>query len=113
MPLEEARQRVRHSLNGVQEDRYINFLTPLRVRAQEAITSVADISGGWATYLESPEQAAGMYERIFTDINQRYIIGYYPTNEARDGRLRKVQVELRNHPEYVVQGRRSYCLMPR
>ena len=97
---------------GDQEDQYINTITPVRVRAQEAITSVADISGGWAAYLESPERSDELYERILADINQRYVIGYYPTNEARDGQLRKVQVEAPGHPEYVVHGRRSYYLMP-
>jgi len=111
-PLEDARLRVRRSMVGEQEDRYINTITPIRVRAQEAITSVADISGGWAAYLESPERSDELYERILADINQRYVIGYYPTNEARDGRLRKVQVEVRGHPEYVVHGRRSYYLTP-
>jgi Ca-activated chloride channel homolog len=112
VPIEEARTRVRRSMVGDQEDRYINTITPIRARAQEAITSVADISGGWAAYLESPERANELYERILADINHRYVIGYYPTNEARDGRLRKVQVEVRGHPEYVVHGRRSYYLTP-
>jgi len=111
-PLEEARLRVRRSMVGGQEDQYINTITPVRVRAQEAITSVADMSGGWAAYLESPERSDELYERILADINQRYVIGYYPTNEARDGRLRKVQVDVRGHPEYVVHGRRSYYLTP-
>jgi Ca-activated chloride channel family protein len=111
-PLEEARLRVRRSMVGGQEDQYINTITPIRVRAQEAITSVADISGGWAAYLESPERSDELYERILADINQRYVIGYYPTNEARDGRLRRVQVDVRGHPEYVVHGRRSYYLRP-
>jgi len=113
VPIEEARLRVRRSMIGDQEDRYINTITPARARGQEAITSVADISGGWAAYLESPEQSDELYERILADIDHRYVIGYYPTNEARDGRLRKVQVEVRGHPEYVVHGRRSYYLTPR
>jgi VWFA-related protein len=112
-PIEEARLRVRRSMVGDQEDQYINTITPARVRGQAAITSVADISGGWAAYLESPERSDELYERILADINQRYVIGYYPTNEAHDGRLRKVQVEARGHPEYVVHGRRSYYLTPR
>src|SRR5262245_45175061 len=113
VPIEEARLRVRRSMIGDQEDRYINPITPARSRGQEAITSVADISGGWAAYLESPEQSDELYERILADIDHRYVIGYYPTNEARDGRLRKVQVEVRGHPEYVVHGRRSYYITPR
>jgi VWFA-related protein len=112
VPIEEARLRVRRSMNGDQEDRYINTITPARARGQEAITSVADLSGGWAAYLESPEQSDELYERILADIDHRYVIGYYPTNEARDGRLRKVQVEVRGHSEYVVHGRRSYYLTP-
>ena len=112
VPIEEARLRVRRSMIGDQEDQYIKTITPARARGQVAITSVADISGGWAAYLESPERSAEPYERILADINQRYVIGYYPTNEARDGRLRKVQVEARGHPEYVVHGRRSYYLTP-
>lgn len=112
VPLEEARLRVGRSMNSTQEDRYINSITPIRVRGQESITSVADISGGWATWLESSERADELYERILADINQRYIIGYYPTNEERDGRLRNVRVEVRGHPEYVVHGRRSYYLRP-
>jgi VWFA-related protein len=112
VPIEEARLRVRRSMIGDQEDQYIKTITPARARGQMAITSVADISGGWAAYLESPEQADELYERILADINHRYVIGYYPTNEARDGRLRNVQVEVRGHPEYVVHGRRSYYLTP-
>jgi Ca-activated chloride channel family protein len=113
VPIEEARLRVRRSMTGDQEDQYIKTITPARARGQEAITSVADISGGWAAYLESPERADELYERILADINQRYVIGYYPTNEARNGRLRKVQVDVRGHPEYAVHGRRSYYLTPR
>lgn len=75
---------------------------------QTALASVAKLTGGWPEFLEQPEQARAIYTRILTDINRRYIIGYYPTNEARDGKLRKIQVEVRGHPEYVVWGRKSY-----
>jgi hypothetical protein len=46
------------------------------------------------------------------DINHRYILSYYPTNKIRDGNLRKVRIEVRDHPDYVVQGRTSYYAMP-
>ncbi|HMV81665.1 MAG TPA: VWA domain-containing protein [Blastocatellia bacterium] len=75
---------------------------------QSALAGVAKLTGGWPEFLETPEQAAAIYSRILSDINRRYIIGYYPTNAARDGKLRKVHFEVRNHPEYVVWGRKSY-----
>jgi VWFA-related protein len=83
------------------------------VNNQEAAARVAGLSGGWAEFLERPEQAAGIYARILSDINNRYIIGYYPTNKERDGQLRKVRIEVRNHPEYKVHGRQSYYAISR
>ncbi len=78
------------------------------LRWQEALAQLAAATGGWHDFLERPEQAAAIYERILVDINRRYIIGYYPTNEAKDGSLHKVHFEIRGHPEYVILGRRSY-----
>ena len=75
---------------------------------QSAMAEVALKSGGWAEYLEEPGQAADTYARILSDINHRYVIGYYPTNKEHDGKLRRVHISVRNHPEYAVVGRQSY-----
>ncbi|HEX7956258.1 MAG TPA: VWA domain-containing protein [Pyrinomonadaceae bacterium] len=83
------------------------------VQGQAAADRVAEVSGGWTSFLERPEQAGEIYARILADINRRYVVGYYPTNKAADGTLRKVKVEVRGHPEYFVQGRRSYYAAPR
>ena len=77
-------------------------------QGQDAAARAAELSGGWAEFLDAPERAEPIYKRILADINSHYILGYYPTNKERDGRLRKVRVEVRNHPEYKVHGRRSY-----
>ncbi len=78
------------------------------LRMQLALTGLAKYTGGWVDFLEQPDQANEVYKRILTDINQRYIIGYYPTNRTRDGGRRKVSIEVRGHPEYVVWGRKTY-----
>lgn len=75
---------------------------------QEAAARVAELSGGWTEFLDTPERAAAIYSRILADINNHYIIGYYPINKARDSRIRRVRVSVRNHPEYKVHGRQSY-----
>jgi VWFA-related protein len=77
-------------------------------RRQTALVGVARFSGAWAEFLERPEQADEIYTRVLTDIDRRYVLGYYPTNRARDGKRRKVRVEVRNHPEYMVLGQKSY-----
>jgi hypothetical protein len=89
-------------------DAKVKLFTDRFARSQEAASRVSELTGGWTAYLEKPDQAASIYERILSDINHRYIIGYYPTNTARDGRLRRVRIEVRGRPEYMVHGRSSY-----
>ncbi len=93
---------------GELPDAYFERLADTRLHQQTALATVAKISGGWPDYLQTPALAAPIYTRILNDINRRYIIGYYPTNAARDGKLRKVKIEVRGHPDYVVWGRKAY-----
>ncbi len=77
-------------------------------RRQKALVDLARFTGTMPEFLEEPSQADEIYERILTDIDRRYVIGYYPTNRARDGKRRKVSIEVRDHPEYSVWGQKSY-----
>ena len=78
------------------------------VRRHTALAAVAKFTGAWAEFLEQPGQANEIYNRILTDIDRRYVIGYYPKNRARDGKRRKVHIEIRNHPEYVILGQKTH-----
>ncbi|MBL8204897.1 MAG: VWA domain-containing protein [Blastocatellia bacterium] len=89
-------------------DSYFQPMLTMQHRQQLAAAGIAKLTGGWAEFLESPEQAAAIYDRILAGINRRYIIGYYPANEARDGKLRKVKIEVKGHPEYRILGKQSY-----
>jgi len=77
-------------------------------KQQWALTAVSTASGGWTAYLEAPEQADGIYSSIFSDINRRYLVGYYSTNKTHDGKRRAISFQIRDHPEYKIIGRRSY-----
>jgi VWFA-related protein len=77
-------------------------------RCQTALAGVAKSAGAWAEFLEEPDQADEIYTRVLQNIERRYVLGYYPTNRTRDGKRRTVSVEVRNHPDYVVVGRKSY-----
>jgi VWFA-related protein len=80
----------------------------LSVKAQAALAGVAEVTGGWVDFLEQPSQASEIYSRILSDINRRYVLGYYPTNKEHDGTRRLVRVEVRGHHEYTILGRKSY-----
>jgi VWFA-related protein len=79
-----------------------------RLALQTAVFRVAELSGGYTDYIEKPEDAENVYSTIFTVIDNRYVIGYYPTNQERNGKRRNVKIEVRNHPEYLVMGRKTY-----
>jgi VWFA-related protein len=89
-------------------DKVLQQQADLWVRRHTALAAVAKFTGAWTEFLEEPSQADEIYNRILTDIDRRYVIGYYPTNRARDGKRRKVQIEVRNHPEYIVWGQKTY-----
>lgn len=78
------------------------------LKQQQALDKIARLTGGRSEFLETPEQATGIYDRIFTSIEHRYLLTYYPTNTKRDGKLRQVEIKVRNHPEYVISGKKSY-----
>lgn len=92
-------------LFGTTNQRELPFVA---YRRWEQIAAAGAAIGGWTAYLPKPEDASDIYRRILEDINTRYVIGYYPTNKTRDGKRRRVSIEIKGHPEYTVWGRKSY-----
>lgn len=89
-------------------DAQVKLFTDRYLQSQTAVAHVAESTGGWAVFLQQPERAEGIYKSILADMNERYVVGYYPENTARDGGFRRVRIEVRGHPEYVVHGRSGY-----
>jgi len=104
---EEIRKREEDRLSRM-PSQMLRYITQQEFKVQSALNDLAPLTGGWTAFLEQPSQADEIYTRILSDINRRYVIGYYPTNKEHDGKRRKVLVEVRGHPEYTVMGRKSY-----
>ena len=97
--------------NFVPKDKQAVFLQQYSDRLfnqQTSMSIVARSSGGFTERLETPDQADEIYSRILDEINNRYLLGYYPSNQEQDGTRRNVKIEVRGHPEYVVWGRKFY-----
>jgi VWFA-related protein len=62
--------------------------------SQETLTSLSADTGGKAL-LDSNDLTMGI-RQAQNDINSYYILGYYPSNAALDGKYRKIQVKLVN-----------------
>jgi VWFA-related protein len=93
--------------NGVPAEVFNGYITGV-LKDQAALEGLSKLTGGWPEFLEEPSQAGQIYSRILSDMNQRYVLGYQPANKEPDGKRRKVSIEVRDHPEYVIRGRKWY-----
>jgi hypothetical protein len=108
LPNDQQYARVRATVRPEYSDEQARDITFCYVRAQTAAANAAIVSGGWVAFLNKPDQAGDIYATILSDINSRYVIGYYPTNKVHDGQRRSVSLEVIGHPDYVLSGRRTY-----
>jgi VWFA-related protein len=79
-------------------------LNELRL-SQDSLRSLADETGGFAVTNQNDVNAA--FDRLVTDNSTYYVIGYYPTNDKRDGKFRRIEVRL-TRPGLTVRARRGY-----
>lgn len=74
--------------------------------ATEGSESVAADSGGF-TVRNTNDLTSG-FKRIADETRVYYLIGYNPTNAARDGRFRKIQVKVRHGKGIQIRARKGY-----
>lgn len=73
--------------------------------AQDSLRAIADVTGGFA--LVNSNNFAGAFERIVQENSTYYILGYYSTNEKRDGKYRRLSVRVKR-PGMQVRARNGY-----
>ncbi|MGE3840486.1 MAG: VWA domain-containing protein [Vicinamibacterales bacterium] len=81
-----------------------DILDELR-RSQDSLRVLSDETGG--TAVVNSNGFANAFARIVTDNSSYYVLGYHPTNDKRDGRLRKIDVRVKR-PGVQVRSRTSY-----
>jgi VWFA-related protein len=72
---------------------------------QDSMRTIADETGGFAVLNQNDFRDA--FSRILADNSSYYVLGYYPTNEKRDGKFRNVEVTV-STPGLKVRTRRGY-----
>jgi VWFA-related protein len=63
-------------------------------RSKKVLTELAEATGGLAYFPESLEQVTPVCEQVAREIRNQYTLGYYPSNTARDGAFRTLQVQV-------------------
>ena len=72
----------------------------------ESLRVISEETGGFASL--NSNDFAGAFDRIQRDNSSYYVLGYYPANERRDGRFRKIEVKV-NRPGVEVRYRKGYA----
>lgn len=73
--------------------------------AQDSLRFLSDDTGGFAVLNQNDFSKA--FERIVRENSAYYVLGYYPTNERRDGRFRPIAVRVKR-PGLMVRARKGY-----
>ena len=66
-----------------------------RLLLQSKLMEIARLTGGRAVFPGSMKELDPMYAAIAAEIQGQYVLGYVPTNVARDGKWRKVEIKLK------------------
>src|SRR4051812_21715807 len=82
----------------------VNLMEEMRLE-QDSLRAVADETGGFAVLNQNDFRNG--FSRILEDNSSYYVLGYYPSNDKRDGRFRNVQVKVLK-PGLKVRARRGY-----
>jgi Ca-activated chloride channel homolog len=77
------------------------------LRARSFLSSLAALSGGRVFQPTASRELAGIYQSILDELGSQYVLGYVSDNPARDGKSRRITVEvkrpglkLRHRPGY-------------
>ena len=61
-----------------------------------ALRKITDQTGGRAYFPHNERELREAFAQIQRDLRERYLVAYSPTNKARDGSYRKIQIEIIN-----------------
>ena len=73
--------------------------------SQDSLRTLSEETGGFASVTSNDFGTA--FQRIVDANSSYYVLGYYATNEKRDGRYRKIEVRL-TRPGLTVNARKGY-----
>jgi Ca-activated chloride channel family protein len=69
--------------------------SPDALRARAFLNSLADLSGGRVFQPTASRELARIYQSILDELGAQYVLGYVSDNPARDGKFRRITVELK------------------
>jgi len=75
------------------------------------LNEISDVTGGRMFRVDDPNELSDVATKIGVELRNQYVIGYRPTNAARDGKWRKIKVKLvppKGLPPLTVHAKTGY-----
>lgn len=76
--------------------------------AERRLQEFAAQTGGAVYVPKIPSDLNDAFAQIAADLAQQYILGYYPTDDRRDGRFRQFTLRITTRPNLRVRTRKGY-----
>lgn len=89
------------------DDNITGMLNALYKTADQYLQALASQSGGELHRADTLRSLPDAFAKIAAELRNQYSIGYYPSNQARDGKYRKVQVKT-SRKDVVIRARPGY-----
>jgi Ca-activated chloride channel family protein len=76
--------------------------------ADAEMEDLAKTSGGKIFPVADLSEARSAFKKVADEIGTKYSLGYYPSNDKRDGSYRKIKIELTGIPGAQIRAREGY-----
>jgi VWFA-related protein len=70
---------------------------------------ISEETGGRMISVSSEKKLLEAFDEISEELRSQYTLGYYPSNSAKDGKFRKIKVEVANHDLKVLTRKGYYA----
>ena len=74
--------------------------------SQDSLRMLAEDTGGFAAV--NRNDFKDVFERVVRENSTYYVLGYYSTNEKRDGKFRTITLRVKSRPGLTIRARRGY-----
>ncbi|MBI3664146.1 MAG: VWA domain-containing protein [Acidobacteria bacterium] len=70
---------------------------------------LAEQTGGRSIFVNNEKNLEKAFEQISEELRTQYVLGYYPTNRAKDGKFRKIEIKMAKSDAKVLARRGYYA----
>ena len=89
------------------------FKKSAKDKAEGLLNKLAEETGGKAFFPKELSEVHAIAQQISTDLRTQYAIGYYPTNNKKDGTFRAVRVQVNSSSRRLIARTRNGYTAPR